>query len=117
MHSKGVISNVEIGATIKKRRQELALSQEDVAVKLHISSQQVQRYESGKDRLNVEKLQVLAAVLSMPVSCLLGQVGSVEAMLNGECERELLAHYRKIQNGESRQMVLTLAQMLASTGC
>lgn len=116
MHIKRVASNIEIGAAIKKRRQELTLSQEELAVKLHISSQQIQRYECGKDRLNVEKLQALAVALSVPTSYLLGKEPAIEDLREAECERELLSHYRKIQCGESKKMVLDLAQLLAATG-
>lgn len=110
-----VVSNGEIGAAIRKRRQELSLSQEQLAARLQISTQQVQRYESGKDRLNVEKLQALSFALAVPVSYFLGY-DKCALVPENEHEGELLASYRKISDRESRMLVMSLARALASVG-
>jgi transcriptional regulator with XRE-family HTH domain len=115
MHTP-IVSNSDIGATIRRRRQELSLSQEELAFRLQLSNQQVQRYESGKDRLNVERLQALALALSVPVSYFLHNGSAPEIVRENECERELLSHYRKIQDGETKKLVVGLARTLALAG-
>jgi len=114
MHIKRVVGNSEIGAAIKRRRLELSLSQEELAGMLKLSNQQVQRYESGKDRLNVEKLQALSLALMVPPTFFLGHTGSVEAILETDCERELISHYRKIYDAESKMIVVNLARKFSS---
>ena len=54
----------EIGERIKKRRIELGISQEKLAVALGVTYQQVQRYENGTNRLNVENIQLIADILA-----------------------------------------------------
>ena len=115
MHLKRITGNNEIGAAVRRRRQELSLSQEELASRLQISTQQIQRYESGKDRLNVEKLQALALALSVPVSYLLCHDGDVEPSLVCEYEKELLRQYRRISSRDARKIVVTLVNTLAST--
>ncbi len=39
-----ILGKREIGAVIRQRRRELALSQEGLAVRLNVSYQQIQRY-------------------------------------------------------------------------
>ena len=65
---KIIITSKEIGGRIKKRRIELGISQEKLADVLGVTYQQVQRYENGANRLNVENIQLIADILSVPVS-------------------------------------------------
>jgi transcriptional regulator with XRE-family HTH domain len=52
-----------IGEAIRKRRLELGLSQAAVADRLHISFQQIQKYELGKNRVACSTLIVIAHAL------------------------------------------------------
>jgi transcriptional regulator with XRE-family HTH domain len=112
MDGKILISNVEIGAAIRRRRQELSLSQEVLASKIEVSYQQVQRYENGNDRLNVEKLQLIARALTVPISYFFCRSGGAQAMRESECEHELLSHYRKIRSKGTKALVVDFARMV-----
>ena len=57
-----------VGARLKARRKRLHLRQADVAEKLGVSYQQVQKYERGSSPLAVRQLVRLAAMLEVPVS-------------------------------------------------
>lgn len=61
-----IITSTEIGAAIRRRRKALGLSQEQLAEKVGVSYQQVQRYENGITTLNVESLQRIARALDVP---------------------------------------------------
>jgi transcriptional regulator with XRE-family HTH domain len=63
---RNIITSGEIGAKIRKRRKELGLSQEQLAEKVGVSYQQVQRYENGSSTLNVENVQRIAHALGVP---------------------------------------------------
>lgn len=68
MQTKGIKTSKEIGERIKEWRRKLGISQGDLAEILGVTYQQVQRYENGTNRLNVENIQVIADALSVPVS-------------------------------------------------
>jgi transcriptional regulator with XRE-family HTH domain len=101
MYKTEIISNDKIGTSIRRRRNELSLSQEELASKLGVSRQQVQRYENGKDMLSVEKLQAICHYLSVPVTYLLCH-SSDDAMQETEFERELLSLYPFLSSTDSR---------------
>ncbi|BCS53642.1 helix-turn-helix domain-containing protein [Geobacter sp. SVR] len=105
MHNQRIISNCEIGATIRRRRHELALSQEELAAMLNVTTQQIHRYESGKDRISVEKLQIVARSLSVPLTYFFCSDGE-DIVPETDSERELLINFRKIQNNVFRDLVM-----------
>lgn len=91
-----------IGAKIKARRKALGISQEKLAEALNVSYQQVQRYENGLNLLNVEKIQVIAQYLDLPVNYFFGEEeGSIAEpafpYLSSE-ETKLLRLFRKVRN-------------------
>jgi transcriptional regulator with XRE-family HTH domain len=57
--------DVEIGRRIRLRRRELGLSQTDLAEKLGLAFQQVQKYESGANRISVGRLPDIASALDV----------------------------------------------------
>ena len=65
---KKVIPNKEIGARIRVARKERGLTQMQLAEKVGVSFQQIQKYETGKDRIFVERLQQIAQALKVPIS-------------------------------------------------
>ena len=56
-----------IGARIRRRRQELGLSQTELAKELGVTFQQVQKYESGFNRVCAARLFEIARVLCVPI--------------------------------------------------
>jgi CheY-like chemotaxis protein/DNA-binding XRE family transcriptional regulator len=67
MGNNSIVSNSEIGAAIRHRRQQLLLSPSQLGKLLGISRQLVQRYEDGTNSLQAEKLQEIAHALSVPI--------------------------------------------------
>lgn len=118
MQKKKVKSSREIGERIKRRRKELGISQERLAEILGVTYQQVQRYENGTNRLNVENIQLIAAALSVPVSYFFElEKPAVVAerpypYLPTEEDR-LLKYFRKIKEAGSRNIVFQIAKLAA----
>jgi transcriptional regulator with XRE-family HTH domain len=107
-----LVSNSDIGSAIRRRRQELLISQEALAEMMNVSHQQIQRYENGIDRLNVEKLQQLATSLSVQICYFFLNDADAGGKNGLECE-ELLANFRKINSDEMRALVVDFARTCA----
>jgi transcriptional regulator with XRE-family HTH domain len=60
--------DLELGKRIRLRRVELGISQSDLAAKLGVSFQQVQKYEKGVNRVGASRLQQIATALAVPVT-------------------------------------------------
>lgn len=57
----------KIGAKVRERRREIAMSQETLAERLGITFQQVQKYENGTNRIAASRLWDIARALLLPV--------------------------------------------------
>jgi transcriptional regulator with XRE-family HTH domain len=57
-----------VGERIRARRAELGLTQEQLAEALHVSYQQVQKYETGANRISAGRIFEIARKLSVEVS-------------------------------------------------
>lgn len=96
----------EIGARLKQLRERAGISQEKMAELVGVSRGQLQKYESGKNMMNTEKLQLMAEELSVPVQ---------EFFTDGEevvplavSEKLLLDSYRAIPNKEIQESILKI---------
>ena len=65
--------NAHVAEKIRSRRLEVGLTQQEVARRLGVSFQQLQKYEHGKNRISAGRLYQLAAVLET----------SIEGFFNG----------------------------------
>lgn len=60
--------DAHIGRRIRQRRQLMDMSQSDVAMRLGITFQQLQKYEVGTNRVSASRLWEIADILKVPVS-------------------------------------------------
>lgn len=112
MPEKGIVSSSEIGNRIRTRRHQLSLTQEELATVLDVSYQQVQRYESGRDRLNVEKLQIAAKALAVPIWYFFRHAGDEEVSFADDQEKELVCHFRHARR-EVKELMVNFVVMVA----
>lgn len=63
-----------VGELIRHLRKSSGLSQMQLAEKMGISYQQVQKYEKGTNRLSVSRLKQISGALGVPVSLFLNDV-------------------------------------------
>lgn len=59
--------DTHVGLRVRKRRKELGMSQETLAVHLGLTFQQVQKYERGSNRISASKLHAIAMTLRKPI--------------------------------------------------
>ncbi|MGR3220006.1 MAG: helix-turn-helix domain-containing protein [Candidatus Anammoxibacter sp.] len=60
--------DIYAGQRVKQARDEAGMSQNQLADKCGISFQQIQKYQSGKNRMSVSRLAQIAEILDQPVS-------------------------------------------------
>ena len=96
------------------------MSQERLAEILELSYQQVQRYESGRNKISVERIQEIAEALSVPLMYFFEKEFSeplfvpVENYIPTDDEKTLLKHFKQISNNPDRQAVVIVARRLAA---
>lgn len=113
--------DLAIGARIRARRRQLGLSQSDLAEKLGVSFQQVQKYERGTNRVAASTLTAAAQAMATTVAWLVGEdrPGREEDdelfhALARPGAIEMLRAFNAISDGRARSALLTLAQEMAA---
>jgi len=72
-----------------------------------VSTQQIQNYESGSNKLNTDRLQQLAQALDVPVQTFF--TDETESYPLAVSEKLLLDSYRAIPNKQVQESILTIA--------
>src|SRR5258708_8978219 len=75
-----------IGKRLKLRRLQLGLSQESLGLALGVTFEQVQKYETGNDRIEVARLQQIAEILNVPILFFFGDTLRGARARQGPCD-------------------------------
>lgn len=118
--------DIEVGKRLKLRRTLLGLTQEQLAESVGLTFQQVQKYESGLNRIGASRLLDISKALSVPVTYFFDESDQPDSLFE-ECDSsyqvdpfirreamELMRAFLKIQDNKVRQNLLELAKNLAS---
>lgn len=101
-----VLTSKDLGCRLRTLRQGTGLTQEQLAEKVGVSTQQIQKYESGRDNISTEKLQQFAAVFSLPVQEFFSEIGELIPLQVSE--QVLLDSFRSIEDADIRESILKL---------
>ncbi|WP_306132348.1 helix-turn-helix domain-containing protein [Roseivivax marinus] len=115
-----------IGARVRAQRQARGLTQRDLGERLGVRFQQVQKYESGQNRISAAQMWRIASVLEVPVSLFfedldLGEddprasAGGENAPLSPSQTRELAQIFTTL-DGSQREAVMAFLRSLAQAG-
>lgn len=106
-----------IGARLRTRRRQLGLSQSDLAQRLGVSFQQVQKYERGANRVAASTLLTAARALNTSIAWLVGDEASgrdddddVFRALSRPGALEMLQAFNAIPDPRTRAALLALAR-------
>jgi len=77
-------------------REEAGLSQQELAEKLDISFQQLQKYEYGKSSLTVDRLLQLSQALHIPIEQLVPRTNEDADLHNEVGEEEVYSPYERV---------------------
>ncbi len=115
--------DIALGARIRVRRKSLGLSQDDLAVQVGLTFQQIQKYERGANRVSFSRLVEIARTLKCRVQDLIGdldvegevsdQVAAEAVQLKETGALELIRAYSAIRSAGRRRIVVSLAQTLS----
>jgi transcriptional regulator with XRE-family HTH domain len=119
-------TDIHIGRRIKMERLACGLSQTDVAKRLGITFQQIQKYERGVNRVGAGRLQEIANVFSVTPAFYfedgprhqLGQseeASETTELLANKYNLALAQAYNRIRCRDVRRNVLELVEELAET--
>jgi transcriptional regulator with XRE-family HTH domain len=110
----------DLGSAIRLARVTAGKSQAEVAEHLGLTFQQLQKYESGKNRIPVQELASLAAYLEVSVAYLIGSPGS-DAGFRSFAEKfratgfhTLLESWAAIKDQPMRAAVINLVKRAAA---
>ena len=100
--------NIKIGERIRTGRKAYGLSQSELGntIPNPITFQQIQKYESGSNRISISMLCDIAEALQLPLPYFLEDLQDVKTML-ADIEWHMLERFRRL-SGESQQALILL---------
>lgn len=112
--------DVHVGKRVRHRRWMLGMTQQQLAEKVGIKFQQIQKYETGMNRISASRLWGIAGALGVPIAFffdgLEGQesAGTVEGDILADKEAlELVRSYYAIPE-QQRRRLFDLARVLSN---
>ncbi len=103
---------IELGERIRKRRQEMKLSQESFAEKAGISVNTVSRIEGGQTAMSVEIFRKMIEILEIDANILLGkEEGDTEKQ---DSFQEVLYRIQKMEWKEQKIIMQTIDSLIDS---
>ncbi|SRR6266568_227285 len=103
---KTVISSKNIGWKLRKLRTQAGWSQGRLAEEIGVSIQQIQKYETGANKMNTDRLQQVAQALDVPIQLFFTDIN--ESLPMAVSEKLLLDSYRAIPNKEIQESILKI---------
>jgi transcriptional regulator with XRE-family HTH domain len=122
--------DAEVGRRVRSRRLECRLSQTELADRIGVTFQQVQKYEKGVNRIGAGRLQRISEALEVPISFFFdgksGTAGSPKLETGSGAESifgfmqtsgsvRIVKAFHKIKSRKARQLLVEMAEELADT--
>ena len=116
--------DVLVGKRVRMRRLELSLSQTELAEKIGVTFQQVQKYERGTNRISCSRLTQIASALDVKLAYFFGEdawgTGRPEMLDGFDVERipegqRLLSAFMSIKSQSTRSRAIKLLESIANT--
>ena len=112
---------VIVGKRIRLRRSALSISQTELAERLGLTFQQIQKYERGSNRVSCSRLVELSKALDVPIVYFFEDTGSDEGRLFDQLNlriipevRRLVSAFQKIENTQERRLAIALMESMVT---
>ncbi len=111
-----------LGERVRAERLAATMSQEELAAKIGVTFQQLQKYEKGSNRISAAMLLQIAAALKIPAARLYedapvrkikGDGGDVRGMIDNLRAIKLLKAFERLKGEKDRALVISLCEGLA----
>jgi transcriptional regulator with XRE-family HTH domain len=113
-----VPADAEMGEKVRARRIDLGMSQSDLAEKLGVSFQQIQKYEKGTNRINAIRLQTVAKILDLEMSAFFEnkQMPDVSSLMDvtDKATLRMLKAYGRIKDQDTRRQIVVMMEAIAA---
>src|SRR4051812_46576936 len=119
------LRDAEVGRRVRSRRLECRLSQTELADRIGVTFQQVQKYEKGVNRIGAGRLQRISEALEVPISFFFagsqspksqepgGAMESVFGFMQTSGSVRIVKAFHKIKSRKARQLLVEMAEELA----
>jgi transcriptional regulator with XRE-family HTH domain len=112
--------DVYVGKRVRFKRKVLGLTQSDLAEKVDITFQQIQKYEKGENRISASMLYQIAQSLKTSVSFFFegySENNASESVLKDDkVSIDLINSFSSIKNPELKKRLLLLISSVSETG-
>ena len=113
--------DAEIGRLVRARRKQLGLTQTDLAERIGVAFQQVQKYETGTNRISIGRLTRIAEVLDVPPTFFFARETKADIasanksrdFLASKGALQLIRAYDRFPSAEMRTSFVELAESIA----
>ena len=116
--------DIQVGQSIRTHRLIAGISQSDLASRLGVSFQQVQKYEKGINRVGAGRLPQIAAIFGIPISALFEPNANTSAsestasaapvkLIPDKSALRLLTSFSGIANRAIRRCLIELVDQIA----
>ncbi len=106
--------DIEIGFRIRKIRQDKRLTQSEVAAEIHITYQQLQKYELGKNKIPASRLGKIAKILDVSEQELLRPTSKNFEQLRKLQDQQVNSLWGRLDDDKKRKIVLMLLEQLTN---
>ena len=107
--------DIRIGQLIRERRLELSLTQDDLAKLLSVAQHQLQKYETGENRIAASRLVECARALKVPITWFYQWTGpdaDRAASASGNADESTLIEAFRDLSPAGRSQLVSIAEVL-----
>lgn len=117
--------DVMVGKRVRLRRLQLSLSQTELAQKLGLTFQQVQKYEKGTNRVSCSRLSEISEVLDVPITFFFSDKADTKTEITVAEQLEpsqlkdglrLITAFGQIGETHTRKKLLALVESMVPAG-
>ncbi|UNE53905.1 helix-turn-helix domain-containing protein [Bartonella machadoae] len=110
-------NDISIGKKIRLRREMMGISQKQLGNQLGITFQQIQKYETGLNRVGAGRLQEIANILDVPITFFYTEISTKESVsypidegISSKEEYLLLKSFRMLKTKKQKAILWLISE-------
>ncbi len=101
-----------VGERVRFFRLSLGMKQKELAQKLGVSYQQVQKYESGKDKISIARLMDISSIFSLSPTVFIDFDGETASGYNRQT-LGMMKNFSRIESEKERQAIVDIIKVMS----